>query len=446
MTLSIVLGVVLLAIAPSAMADAGERRIKAKTAKAMDDYDMMEFEAARVLLQEAIAIGEKSNSKDGALAQAYLSLGIVYYSGLDDRESALESFENAVRVDSSVEIGVAYRTPEISQLLTTVRGSSDSGDCSLQGIAHVLVDEAPKGRAAEIRARLGANVHANKVTIFYRSEGQLSFSKATMKKQGDCEYVGNIPGTAFKGDFVHYYVAAVDQKGKELERKGSSGSPNIIEVASASGGSVRHDDDNPLNSRSDSLLADDGTGFFLSMAVGSGAGYVNGPTEKTQSRLGADHFAAAYLHILPEIGYFLTEQLAVSAAFRMGFPLGANVEGHATFAPAGLLKARYMLSKGGEGFQVSGAIGGGIIRNIVPIDGAPSDMNTDTTAMGPLLLGAGVGYSKSLGGPMRLVAELGALGALTAGFDELGPCPGDGCVRPKNGVQLDANLALLFAF
>ena len=82
--------------------------------------------------------------------------------------------------------------------------------------------------------------------MFYRPEGQLEFTKVPMKRSGKCAYTGSIPGRDVHGDFVHYYVAALDKRGKEIERRGSSGSPNIIEVAAASGGSVSAGDENPL--------------------------------------------------------------------------------------------------------------------------------------------------------------------------------------------------------
>ncbi len=453
--LSLALGgvaAVSLALPTSALADKSSERVKAKTEQAMGEYDMMEFEAAKSLLMEAIAIGERNNSKGPELAGAYLNLGIVYFSGLGEEEKASEAFANALGVDGDVKLSVAYSTPEMSELLESARGSLSSagGDCAITGLEHELVDEAPAGSAPEIRARLGADVDAASVLVYYRGEGQLEFSKAVMKKTGDCEYVGNIPTRAAQGDFVHYYIAALDSSGKEIEHKGTSGSPNIIEVAAATGGSLTSDNDNPLaanGDKDDSLLTPKkGPSVFLSIAAGTGGGYIQGPTEKTGSEVDCC-IGPALLHIMPEIGYYLNDQLSLSGAFRLGFPVGANVDGHATVAPAGLLRVRYALSESGEGIQLSGAIGGGVIRNTVTIkDASDSNMDTDTTAMGPVLFGGGVGYGMSLGGPMRLVAEVNALAAINAGIDELGNCPGNGCVRPKTGAQVDANLALLFAF
>jgi hypothetical protein len=185
--------------------------------------------------------------------------------------------------------------------------------------------------------------------------------------------------------------------------------------------------------------------LFLSLAAGTGAGYVTGETETAQSPVGCC-FAPALLHVFPEIGYYISNQMAVSLAFRFGFPVGANIMGHATGAPAGLLRVRYALDPAGDGIQLTGAIGGGLLRHTVKIEDQAEDMNVDTTASGPVMIGAGAAYVRPLSGPMKFVAELNALAAFTAGVSELGECPGTGCIRPSFGLQFDANLGILFAF
>ncbi len=451
MTLGLAVVAILLVMPTTANADKSDKRVVAKTKKAMGEYDMMEFESAKSLLLEAIAIGERAESKGDVLAEAYLNLGIVYYSGLDAGEDAAESFANAIRLNKAIELGVAYSTPEMKTLLDEARSSlasASTGNCPESGFTHSLVDEAAYGTAPGISAKIGADLSVASVQLFFRSEGELEFSKATLSKKGSCEYLGNIPTRAVQGKFVHYYITAIDGAGKDIAHKGTAGSPNIIEVA-ASGGSVSITDEDPLlggEEKKPGLLDEDtGPSVFVSMTIGSGGGYVQGPTEKILSEVGCC-VGAAFLHLMPEVGYFLNPQLAISAAFRAGFPIGANVEGHATFAPAGLLRVRYILDPSGEGVQVSGSIGGGVIRNVVNIENASPGMDTDTTVMGPLLIGGALGYSLSIGGPIRLVAELNALAALTAGIKELGDCPGAGCVKPKNGLQIDANLAFQLAF
>src|SRR5690606_10804972 len=105
------------------------------------------------------------------------------------------------------------------------------------------------------------------------------------------------------------------------------------------------------------------------LSAGSGGGYVTGQTEATLVDVQCC-FAPALLHVQPEIGYFVTPRTSLSAAVRLGFPVGANVPGHATAAPAGLFRVRHAFADDGTGFQLSGAVGGGIMRNTVKISNA----------------------------------------------------------------------------
>ena len=172
---------------------------------------------------------------------------------------------------------------------------------------------------------------------------------------------------------------------------------------------------------------------------------MTGATEVADSEVGCC-FAPALLHVFPEVGYYITRQLAASLAVRMGFTMGANVMGHATVAPAVLARVRYAFKPSGTGWQVSGAVGGGIIRNTVKVEDAQAGMDTDTTASGPFLIGGGVGYVQPVSDNVQFVGELNGLAAVTAGIKELGGCPGSGCVRPHFGFEFDINLGVLFSF
>lgn len=446
---------VVVAIAPAlARADAkAVRQIEKKTAAAMESYDLMEFEAARRSLNEVVAFAESKGIDDPAVARAYLSLGIVYFSGMDDPDNAKLAFGEAVRIDPSIEIDVGYRTGELDALLAEARamnGPDDAGGCDASGLEHSLVEQAAAGRARAIRARLGTDVKApGGVRLYYRSQGEAEFESVDMQAGNGCEYVAEIPGDALRGEFLHYYVAAVNRRGRPVASKGSSGSPNIIEIGGAAAAGLDDDRENPLGSGGSvekgvsGGVGDDDHSLFVSVAVGSGAGFVTGRTEAARNEV-ACCLAPAPLQVVPEIGYYLSKQTTASLAFRMGFPIGANVTGHATFAPAGLLRLRHALDEAGTGLFVTGAIGGGILRNTVKLDDGVEGMDTDTTAAGPFLLGGGVGYAASLGSSMSLVTELNALAGLTAGITELGSGPGS--VRPNFGLQFDATLGLLFAF
>ena len=482
-TFATAIAVLVSVAAAPASADADVREdIREKTKQAMENYDLLEFDEAKKLLNEAIALAKRKKVRDKVLAAAHVSLGVVYFSGLNDKESAKLQFIEAVQISKDVEIDKGYVTDELNKMLSEARdqyGKGDSGpapagddddddddvDCdALTGLRHDLIDETPAGRAAKVVVYVGADIGAKKVALYYRPKGTAKFSQTNLKASG-CRYTGAIPKDAVRGDMLHYYVQAVGKGGKKVGNKGSKGSPNIIEIAQVGTGAFT-DDENPLG-EGDGDGASEATDtsssgevsttvgpiggtkepkLFLALAAGTGGGYVTGSTERVNSPVGCC-FAPALLHVMPELGYFINPQLAISAAFRFGFPVGANVNGHATGAPAGLIRVRYALDPSGDGLQLSGAIGGGLLRHTVKIENQPDNMNTDTTASGPILLGAGAAYIRPLSGPMKFMVELNALSAFTAGISELGDCPdGASCVRPSFGLQVDANLGILFAF
>lgn len=451
------------------LADA-KKDIEAKLKEAMENYDLFEYEEARKQLNSALVLAKKHKLESNPIvAKVHLSLGIVYYAGLKDEPSARLSFTSAVEIDPKIQIDAAYRSAEMAKLLDEVRADLSGGttvdtpvpvaggvDCStITGLEHEIVDTGTKGAKRELEAFLGGDVTATKVVIKYRAKGKETFSEAPMTKQGECKYVGAIPAAAMNGDLVHYYVAAVGANGRDVANKGSEGSPNIVEITEAVGGSGDvSDTDNPLDGNADKggggekdtttkvsggvVAGGKKSTVFIAVGVGTGAGYVSGKTEQQQNEVECC-IAPGYLHVHPELGYVISPQLSISLAGRIGFPIGANIEGHASIGPAGLLKLRYALSRSGNGLAVSGAVGGGIIRNTIKLTESVEGMDVDIVAMGPMLVGAGAGYTTALGSMLRFNAELNALAGIpvvkTIGASHL-----------NFGVQFDLVMGLAVGF
>jgi len=455
--------------------------IQQKIKEAMENFDLLEYEEARKLLNQALTIAKKSKlDKDPIVAQVHVRLGIVYFAGLQDAESARLSFLSAVEIDPKVQIEPAYKTADMQKLLEEAKGVAASGggpaapaaptgggggeaeagdevDCAtLSGIQHTIVDTATAGAARPIEAWVGGDLPAAKVSLMYRAKGATDFSEVKMTKHGGCKYIAEIPASALPkaGIMVHYYVAAYNKAGKVLASRGSAGSPNIIEVSGgASSGRNGDDDENPFQRRGEASSGSsdaDGTvsdgvevpakspTVFVAIVAGTGGGYVTGTTEQAGNEVQCC-FAPGLLHLLPEVGFYVSPKTSISVAGRIGFPLGANIKGHATAAPAGLLRLRHAFAADGSGVQISGSIGGGIIRNTVKLTEARSDMDTDIAAVGPLLVGAGAGYIAPLGGPLKLSAELNVLAAV--------PVVGTiGTSKLNFGVQTDFNVGLIFGF
>ncbi|HKE13288.1 MAG TPA: hypothetical protein VKB80_00360, partial [Kofleriaceae bacterium] len=227
------------------------KEVESKTALAMENFDLLEFETARKQLAEAVVAAKKNRlDRQPALARAYLDLGIVEFAGLKDAEAAREAFAAAVAIDPDIEIGVAYRTPAMAELLREVKkgptpaavddadaGEESAGDgCgAIPGIEHTPVDRGGIGQQQAISARVGDPVKAERVSLFYRAAGAAKYIEVPMRRRsGSCTYVAAIPGTAMHGSAIHYYVAAV-AGGQTVASKGSRTSPNIIELGAGEG-------------------------------------------------------------------------------------------------------------------------------------------------------------------------------------------------------------------
>jgi hypothetical protein len=478
-TLAVVATAAFFLAGPSRVAFADAKSdVAAKLKAAMEAYDTFDYDGARKQLTAAIQTAKKAHlDKDPVLAKAYLDLGIVAFA-VPDQNAAKEAFVSAAQIDPKIQIDVAYKSPELAALLDKARleaktgggaaagggggdelGGGDAGggaDCgSVKGLQHQLVDSANGGSAVKLEAQLGSDVKASKVSIMFRSEGSTDFTEVKMSKSG-CTYSGQIPSAAVKG-LVHYYIAAYDGGGKLITSKGSAGSPNIIEVTGGGGGGGKSgDDEDPLNgkktqvaSTDNSSPGDSDTGVsagtsvpgkpkkvWISVNGGTGGGYVTGTTEGgntvKQCCIGENPVV-----LLGELGYNLSPQLAIGVAFRMGIPLGANLDGHSTGAPGGLVRVHYALADDGDGVHFLGELGFGFLRNTIKLDDPMMGMDTDVVAQGPLLVGGGVGYGKKLGDMVRFTADLNAILGLAV-INEIGAAP------MNNGVSIDASVGFQF--
>jgi hypothetical protein len=453
--------------------------VTAKIKTAMEAYDSFDYDGAKKQLTAAIAAAKKSKlDKDPVLAKAYLDLGIVAFA-VPDEGAAKAAFVDACKIEPKIQIEVAYKSPELAKLLEIARGEAGSGggggagnapitdtepsldlgggggaDCgSVKGLEHTIIDTAKAGAPQPIEVTLGSDVKASKVSVMYRKEGSTDFTEVKLNKQGGCKYVGAIPASAMKGSLVHYYVAAYNDGAKPVASKGSSGSPNIIEISgvAAKGGG---DDEDPIGGKKPSGGGGGGSEdisssvtvtpkgpqkVYIAAIAGSGLGYLTGTTEGMNTVKNAG-LGRSLVVLVAELGYFVNPQLSIGAAFRMGLPIDANVDGHATGAPGGLLRVRYALSPSGEGVRVMGQVGAGYLRNTLKLDATmTTGGDTDIVAQGPLLLGGGVGYMKRLGNTVAFVADLDVLAGIAV-VKTVGLSP------MNSGISADAQIGFAIGF
>ncbi len=439
--------------------------ISAKSKEAMESYDLMDYDAAKKSLNQALAISKKAKlDKDPVTAKVYLDLAIAAYAA-GDLDASKVAFLSAVQIDPKIQISAAYKSPDLQKLLDEAKaGGAPTGgetppadpgvDCTaVKGLQHTVIDTAPAGGALAIEALVGSEISPVKVSVMYRVEGATEFTEGKLTKQGDCKYTGAIPGSAMKGALIHYYVAAFNELNKPISAKGSSGSPNILEISGVAA-PAPNDNEDPINKTKVDETPSTSIGggviaggkppkVMIVVGGGTGFGYVNGNTEGG-NMVETCCVGNSLVVLNVELDYMVSRQLAIGVAGRFGIPVGANVnaegaEGHSTFAPAGLLRVRYALSSSGEGVRVMGQVGGGVMRNTIKLDTGTDGMDTDIVAQGPILVGAGIGFMKKLGGNFSFVADFSALAGIALG-DKVGS------TRVNTGVGADLSLGLAVGF
>ena len=108
----------------------------------------------------------------------------------------------------------------------------------VHGLLHTPVDESRPNAPIPVRAKLGCDVGATRVFLFFRGSGQEDFLSVPMKNTSGAEWVGVIPGDAVTGKSLQYYLEARDARGRAVVNAGSGPSPFVVVISDTRGGAV----------------------------------------------------------------------------------------------------------------------------------------------------------------------------------------------------------------
>ena len=99
------------------------RKVDDLNRAAMEDFDLLEFDAAKKQLTDALALVKKAKlDKHPVAARTHLNLAIVYGSGLNDGDTALlELIARAGDRSRRPSIDAAYRTPALTKIFDQAR-------------------------------------------------------------------------------------------------------------------------------------------------------------------------------------------------------------------------------------------------------------------------------------------------------------------------------------
>ena len=447
----------------------------------------MDYDAARKPLNQALAIAKKAKlDKDPVTAKAYLDLGIVAFAMPDAR-----------RREAVVPVGRADRSedPDRRRVQVARDGEAARGGARAKRVAVAAASDGPapslrrrptastarrsrasqhkldrhrEGAARRCRSRRWSAPTSSRrrSRSCTAAEGAIDFTEVKMTKQGDCKYTGDDPRRRrCTAACVHYYVAAYND-GRQADRarrarRARRTSSSIERRRRGAEGRRRRGSDRrqevgaqqaaarPAAQRRDRCHAAAST-----VGPKQHEGDARGRRAAPASATSPARPRAANTVKTCCIGNSLRRHRARarrtsstrscrSASRRgIGFPIGANIDGHATLAPAGLLRAALRARRRRRGPPRHGPARR---RHHPQHDQAqtrprPARQDTDIVAQGPLLLGGGVGFTKHLSGNIAFLADLSAIAGIAV-VNHLGSAP-----ALNSGVTADLSLGLAVGF
>ncbi|HWE29187.1 MAG TPA: hypothetical protein VHB97_14360, partial [Polyangia bacterium] len=453
-SLAFIVVLVACALAPSSVrAEDVDKQVQKMNKRAMDDYDSLEFESSRRTLLDAVQMLRANGIDETPLAaKTYANLGIVYINGFKDRNRGQQQFVNALKIAPDYKLDPAVATPELDEAFqaagkqvaklssraktpkpltppptppkpvtppptekppetppTTPPQPPTTPGEEVHGLQHTPVDESRPNTPIPVRGKLGADVGATRVFLFFRGSGQEDFLSVPMKNSGGNEWVGVIPGDAVTGKSIQYYLEARDARGRAVVNAGSGPSPFVVvisDTAAAPSNVPEVDVEDPLmkerlarkRKEEEHKSTRDHLFIFVMPGFGFGVEPAGNHTEVAwqfqtqganamkfiQQPVGSTGIAVAPFHLAVELGYLITPKLSLSLFGRFQLVTGANAETVQTGSTSGattkafgavavLVRARYRFLEGRFHPYIHVDLGGGEIRHVLDISSAESD-------------------------------------------------------------------------
>jgi len=281
-------------------------RVANMNKQAMDDYDRLEFNAARKTLEDTVSLLRKHNlDKTVQAARTFINLGMVYVQ-LKDTGRGEQWFRRALEINPNAKLDPNLATPEVKSVWAIASGAAKPGPVAqvmpqpvqqpiaqpvqqpvpqpvaqpvqqtpepFQVEGEVKKTEPPKSpleysaddlldpvKKCELRhtqlneTRTGQKVNlyitpalapVARASIFYRGPGQERFTESPMipSRKQPGDLVGVIPPDALQGKSIQYYLEGYDAKGRVCGVQGNTENPIIMGVSRNAGIVVAQSED-----------------------------------------------------------------------------------------------------------------------------------------------------------------------------------------------------------
>jgi hypothetical protein len=474
--------------------------------RALEDYDTLEWDAAKRTLLDALMAGKRAGLENHpVMARTYVHLAAVYITGFKSRDKAMQSFARALEIDPNIALSKGISTSDVvdafSEAQRKARGAaggassdaspppsskrrrgpvmeedgdggpapkakkarkSDDDEESSEPDLPVRInaldcptpDEAILDKPATLRCALSPKIPASKVFMMYRAPGTEEYNEVEMTKTPKGWFQAKIPKKAVVGKSIQFYFEGRTEAGKAVVRNGGDREPNIMliveeeQAGKTAGSAGEEEDENPLDvdegprkrrvilGRRDTAtegldLRFGKRRFWIGLGFGSGFGYAKGEGLEAVNLSTDPEFNslkevfvpggawAGMANVVPEIGYHLSPDFAVSIAGRLQYiHQPAQYSRYTAHGAISVLAKFFAFTKqsqvrffgtamagGGEGFRFL----------VVP---APDTLPNfkDTVRGGPIVGGLGGGVYYETSKTVSIVVEVDVL----AGFPLIG--------------------------
>jgi hypothetical protein len=268
--------------------------------KALDDFDTLDFDAAKRKLLDALAAGKKAGL-DGhpVMGRTYIHLGAVYITGFHDRQHGLQSFARALEIDPAIQLSKGIESPEVTSAFAEAQrnarsgggGGGDEGAPSprkkrkgpiMEGDESAASEDRPRPRKRKngdeepdlpahinaldcptpdeaiidkplvTRCAVAPNLPVASVYLMYRAPDKQDYNEVQMTKTAKGWLQAKIPKKAVTGKSIQFYFEGRNAAGKPVVANGGADSPNIVLVVEeeAAGETAKagtgEEDENPL--------------------------------------------------------------------------------------------------------------------------------------------------------------------------------------------------------
>lgn len=306
--------------------------LKEKLASAIEDYDILELDAAEGTLRDALEHAESNGLRGPVVAQLHVMLGIVLFAN-GDEGATKKAFIAAVESSPEAQVPPVYETPELSSIMSQARAEAKPAKANNNNVnsgvgaggddfEHKPVTRADAGKPLAFQVFVPESMPVFRVMLHHRRFGEDTFSEAEMKPSSATIFSVTLPGEQVSTSQIDYYIQALDRGGAAIAQSGSDTSPLTAVVISGEGDVkvTPPDGDPPDVEEPDGPVREETKHVYVMLGGGSGAGFLPGgrPTANPDRSVAAG-VAPAFGHALLDAGWIINASMRLGLYFRWQF-------------------------------------------------------------------------------------------------------------------------------